>query len=153
MTNEGDQFAAFRRKMKRLRLEAGLKANAAARLTRGGISGQRWRNVERGYEVRGQVRIPANPSPDTVAAIARALNWEQDDALAVAGFGGVPVSDAAPDPWATVEAVWPKLTPPQRDAAALMLASIAHPRLPLPTTEILDVGTDDIEDPAEETAG
>jgi len=145
-----DRLAGFRARMRTLRTEAGLSANAAAARSGRGISAQRWRSIERGYEVRGGIHITANPTRDTVAAIARVLGWDLGEALGLAGLGPATDRDTAvgPDPWDTVDAAWPRLTAAQRVAVAGVASSMAYPNA-RPMVEVTEVGTDWVEPPAD----
>jgi hypothetical protein len=59
---------------------------AAARRTNGDISDGRWYQLESGVQkIRGQ-EIPIGTTAGTVAAAARALDWDITDALTIAGF-------------------------------------------------------------------
>lgn len=72
--------------LRRRRIAAGLSVKAAARRTNGDISDGRWYQLESGVQkIRGQ-EIPIGTTPTTVAAVARALDWNVADALAAAGF-------------------------------------------------------------------
>lgn len=72
--------------LRRRRIAAGLSVKAAARRTNGDISDGRWYQLESGVQkIRGQ-EIPIGTTPATVAAAARALDWEIPEALAAAGF-------------------------------------------------------------------
>lgn len=87
MTTESDRFAAFRVELKRFREEAGLTSAQAAKSA--GISGQRWANIERGYEVKAGVRIPANPRRDNLIKMAKAVGMPVQQALQLAGEKGL----------------------------------------------------------------
>lgn len=56
------------------------------------ISEGRWRQLENGYAPAGtdehgnEVRIPANPKPDTAMAMARAVGVDESAALVLAGY-------------------------------------------------------------------
>lgn len=83
MTTERDRFAAFRVELKRHREEAGLTPAQAAK--KAGISSQRWANIERGYELKGGIRIPANPRRDNLIKMAKAVDMPVPHALGLAG--------------------------------------------------------------------
>jgi hypothetical protein len=73
---------ALRQRRERL----GLSVKAAARRTSKAISDGRWYQLESGYQqIKGQL-IPIGTTPATVAAAARAVEWDPDEALRVAGF-------------------------------------------------------------------
>ena len=70
--------------LKRARERKNLSQRAAAK--RAGISDGRWRQLESGYQENKGQRIPISTTPRTVAAAARAVGWNVDEALDVAGF-------------------------------------------------------------------
>jgi transcriptional regulator with XRE-family HTH domain len=80
---QGDRFAAFRAQIQRRREELGLNYGEAAQ--RAGITGQRWRTIEIGYETKGGVQIPANPRRSNIIKMARAVEIPIEDALRLAG--------------------------------------------------------------------
>ncbi len=59
---------------------------AAARRTKGAISSGRWYQLESGYQKAGGHDIPIGTTAATVAAAAKAVDWDVDDALRTAGF-------------------------------------------------------------------
>lgn len=84
MTARGDW--PFGAELQRRRVAAGLSAKAAARRTNGAISDGRWYQLESGVQkIKGQA-IPIGTTPSTVAAAAKALDWDITDALQLAGF-------------------------------------------------------------------
>lgn len=84
MTARGDW--PFGAELQRRRTTAGLSVRAAARRTNGAISDGRWYQLESGVQkIKGHA-IPISTTASTVAAAARALDWEVADALTVAGF-------------------------------------------------------------------
>lgn len=87
MTTESDSLRAFRAELKRCREELGLTPTEAAE--RAGISAQRWSTIERGYEIKAGVQIPANPRRDNLIKMARAVEIPVDEALRLAGLGGL----------------------------------------------------------------
>jgi transcriptional regulator with XRE-family HTH domain len=87
MTTERDPLAAFRAELKHCRENLGLSYVEAG--TRAGISGPRWSNIERGYEVKAGVRIPANPRRDNLIKMARAVEIPLQTALHLAGLGAL----------------------------------------------------------------
>jgi transcriptional regulator with XRE-family HTH domain len=74
----------FGRAVRTRREDLGLSQAKAARIAN--VSVARWRQIEQGYEKRGPIRIPANPSRDTVKKFATALKWSKNQALILAGF-------------------------------------------------------------------
>lgn len=66
------------------RLRAGISARAAAK--RAGISSGRWYQLETGVQKSKGHEIPIGTTATTVAAAARAVDWDVSEALAVAGF-------------------------------------------------------------------
>jgi hypothetical protein len=76
----------FGAELRRRRTLAGLSVKAAARRTNGEVSDGRWYQLESGVQkIRGQ-EIPIGTTPATVAAAAKAVDWDITDALTVAGF-------------------------------------------------------------------
>lgn len=72
--------------LKKARISAGLSVRAAARRTNSAISAGRWYQLESGIQkARGQ-EIPIGTTPATVAAAAKAVDWDVNEALTVAGF-------------------------------------------------------------------
>jgi transcriptional regulator with XRE-family HTH domain len=63
---------------------SGLSVRAAAR--RAGFSEARWRQLELGYQARGDKKVPANPLPVTVVRAADALDVDAGEALRIAGM-------------------------------------------------------------------
>lgn len=72
--------------LRRAREHAGLSVRAAARRTQGAISSGRWYQLESGYQKAGGHNIPVGTTAATVAAAAKAVGWDINDALSVAGF-------------------------------------------------------------------
>ena len=62
-----------------------------------GMSEGRWRQIELGYQqVASGVRVPARPKESTVRAMARAVQLDVDEALALAGFEADAPADLDP---------------------------------------------------------
>lgn len=143
---EEDRFAAWRAEVKRRReLVYDLNYRQASARTNGGMSDQRWRNLENGFETRGQNRNPANPSRAGVIAIARALEWDLADALALAGFEPpTGDEDARPptDPLQRIQVAWRRLTARQREAAAEAVESMAFPITPSAPVRVDTINAD-----------
>jgi transcriptional regulator with XRE-family HTH domain len=83
VTTESDPLRAFRAALARSREELGLSPAEAAE--RAGISGQRWQSIERGYEIKAGIQIPANPRRDNLIKMARAVEIPVEEALRLAG--------------------------------------------------------------------
>jgi transcriptional regulator with XRE-family HTH domain len=66
------------------RVKAGLSKREAAR--RAGISEGRWRQVVTGLQKQAGVRIPVNPRPATLSAMARAVGADVARVLEAGGF-------------------------------------------------------------------
>lgn len=79
-----DHYTHWRAEITHRREHRGYSAAQAA--SHAGISSQRWRNLERGYENKAGTTITANPSRLTVVKMARAVGWDPAEALAEAGF-------------------------------------------------------------------
>lgn len=82
-TDGQDQYAGFRAELGSRRIALGLRATDAARRAR--VSPDWWRHVERGYQGSRRHKTPANPSRETIVAMAKALDWAVEDALRCAG--------------------------------------------------------------------
>lgn len=76
------------------RLRAGISARAAAK--RAGISSGRWYQLETGVQKSKGHEIPIGTTASTVAAVARAVNWDIREALKVAGFDERDYSPSTP---------------------------------------------------------
>jgi DNA-binding XRE family transcriptional regulator len=100
--------------MERRRNRVGLSKAAAAR--RAGISQTRWIQVEQGYEKRGEVLIPTEPSKDLVIKVAAAFeDWDEAEALELAGYDPEYSREKPKDlPPSKLMDLWPKLTLPQK---------------------------------------
>jgi transcriptional regulator with XRE-family HTH domain len=81
---ESDPLSAFRAELKHYREALGLTYAEAGK--RAGISGPRWSTIERGYELKAGVRIPANPRRDNLIKMARAVEIPLQAALHLAGL-------------------------------------------------------------------
>jgi transcriptional regulator with XRE-family HTH domain len=71
----------------------GLSKREAAR--RSGYSEGRWRQVVTGLQNTKDVNTPSNPKSSTVAAMARAVGVDVDEALRVAGLDATPGAGAS----------------------------------------------------------
>jgi transcriptional regulator with XRE-family HTH domain len=92
MATESDPLAAFRDQVRRCREELGLNYVEAGR--RAGISGQRWRNIENGYEIKSGVRIPANPRRANLIKMAKAVEIPVQEALQLAGMATLSTTES-----------------------------------------------------------
>lgn len=72
--------------LKKARERVGISVRAAARRTDGAISSGRWYQLESGYQKVGGQSLPIGTTASTVAAAARAVDWDITEALTVAGF-------------------------------------------------------------------
>lgn len=90
MTTKRDPMDAVRAELLHHRKRVPLSYPQAGK--RAGITGQWWRNLERGYEVKGDVRLPVNITRDRLITMARAVGWSPDEALALAEMA--PLTDA-----------------------------------------------------------
>ena len=68
------------------RQRAGISAREAARRTGGAISSGRWYQLETGWQKNKGQLIPIGTTPVTVSAAARAVGWDESEALEIAGF-------------------------------------------------------------------
>lgn len=104
------------------------------------ISEGRWRQLETGVQkVRGQ-EIEIGTKPATVAAVARVVNWDVDDALQTAGFDvddleRVTVAEDQEPPWQE----WRELSPRQREAVRELLRSMVEPAPAVPPAGQVEV--------------
>lgn len=85
-----------------------LSIRAAAQ--RAGISEARWRHIERGYQIAsGRQRLPVNPRPENVVAVARAVGLDPAELFRLMGrddyppLMSIPVPDVRPDIVVTIE--------------------------------------------------
>jgi transcriptional regulator with XRE-family HTH domain len=92
VTTEGDPLAAFRARLRSCREELGLNYEQAAK--RAGITGQRWRNIEIGHEIKSGVRIPANPRRSNLIKMARAVEIPVQEALQLAGMATLSTTES-----------------------------------------------------------
>lgn len=72
--------------LRRARERAGLSVRAAARRTNGAVSSGRWYQLESGWQKNKGVFIPVGTTAASIAAAARAVQWDVDEALTIAGF-------------------------------------------------------------------
>lgn len=129
-----DQYAAWRAEITHRRETRGYSAKQAA--ARAGISDQRWRNLERGYEVKAGTHLTANPSRLTVVKMAQALRWDVAEALAEAGFDPPRLTelditgehDSARE---VVDDLWSEISKPDQEIIASMMARLANRELPV----------------------
>lgn len=118
-------LADFGREVERRRklIRPKLSANEAGR--RGGITGQWWRQIERG---RGTPR-------ENVVRMAMIVGWDPDEALRHAGYDEPATADerrpSPEDPLRLIQENWDKLTDRQRAVAADVVLSFAEPHAPL----------------------
>lgn len=80
----------FGPELRRHREARGLSVKAAARRAEG-VSDGRWYQLEKGYQQLGGQHIPIGTTPATVVAVAKAIEWDVNEALAVAGFDPIDV--------------------------------------------------------------
>jgi transcriptional regulator with XRE-family HTH domain len=113
--------------MKRKRQQLGLSQNQAA--LRAGVSVARYRQIEQGYEKRGPMKIPANPSADFVIKIARGLDMPRSEALQIAGHDPDMASPEATEdrPPTRLLANWPRLNGQQRAIIDDLVTLFADP--------------------------
>lgn len=91
--------------LKQARERAGLSAREAARRTAppsGGkpvVSSGRWYQLESGWQKNKDTLIPIGTTAATTAAAARAVGWDVNEALRLAGFSPqeIPVNAAPPE--------------------------------------------------------
>lgn len=132
VTTESDPMDAVRAEVKRRRENLRLTTGEAGPLA--GITGQWWRNLEDGYQVKsGGIRIPARITRKRLIRIARALRWDVNDALAM----------SRGEPLGNVEAVQSMISDelicvvdalpvPQQRLLLLLAKSMADPATPIP---------------------
>jgi hypothetical protein len=91
----------FGAELRRHREARGLSVKAAARRAKG-VSDGRWYQLEKGYQQLAGQRIPIGTTPATVVAVAKAIEWDVNEALGVAGFDPIDVPDEKPSPLAAI---------------------------------------------------
>lgn len=140
MSTLGEKFGA---EVRRRRVRLQLSQRAAAR--RAGISPSGWAKVEQALNIGVPERL-------TVIAIARALDWDPDKALHLAGLepaSSLELAAKPTDPATELDQLWSSLSGPQQWAlvyvAATMVSRHQWPELdrlarPLQVTD--DVGPD-----------
>lgn len=117
-----DGLAEFGRELERRRelIRPPMSANKAGR--RAGITGQWWRQIERGLR---------NTPRTTVVRMANVIGWDPDEALRWAGYDDPATAEERrplpPDPRDVVDAYWDKLTDRQRRLIAEVAAACAEP--------------------------
>lgn len=84
--------------LRQARERAGLSVRAAARRTQGGLSSGRWYQLESGYQKAGGHNIPVGTTPATLAAAATAINWDVEEAFAIAGFDPIDITPPKQSP-------------------------------------------------------
>jgi hypothetical protein len=91
------------------RARGNLSIRAAAK--RAGISEARWRHIELGYQIAsGGHKLPVNPRPENVVAVARAVDLDPAELFALMGRDdfppllSIPVPEVRPDIVVTIEA-------------------------------------------------
>lgn len=136
----------FSRLMTSLREHAGISQNRAAERT--GFSKSRWAQVERGWETRRGVRVPAEPGPDFVLAVAQAFDQDPDDLLRVAGYDPetVPRAPKADLPPMLVMEAWPHLNATQRRVVAATIRLFMDPNSVITSIDA-PPETETVEDP------
>ncbi|AEK08587.1 immunity repressor [Mycobacterium phage DLane] len=94
----------FGPELKRHRERAGLSQREASRRTTppGGdkpaVSAGRWKQLETGWQINKGTLIPIGTTAATVAAAARAVEWDVTEALAIAGFQQSDIPPPPPEP-------------------------------------------------------
>lgn len=122
------QPTRFAVRMRQRREELKLKGAPTAR--RAGVSQQRLAQVERGYETRGAVKIPAKPSAEFIAKVATALDMDLEESLALDGYtiNDVPAGAVSTVPEGhSIWANWARLTPQQQACVNWMVDLMLDP--------------------------
>ncbi|WP_198344337.1 helix-turn-helix domain-containing protein [Mycobacterium dioxanotrophicus] len=94
----------FGPELKRHRERAGLSQREASRRTappgsdKPAVSAGRWAQLETGWQINKGTLIPIGTTAATVAAAARAVQWDVDDALQIAGFRREHLPAPPPEP-------------------------------------------------------
>lgn len=124
MDTDSDPLAAFRTELTVRRTAAGLNYSEAAR--RAGITPERWSTIERGFEVKGTVRIPANPRRRTLLRMAEAVEWSAAEALAVAGHTALTTTETGSTASVDARVELVRLLPALSDSRARALLYVAQ---------------------------
>jgi transcriptional regulator with XRE-family HTH domain len=82
--------------LRRARERAGISAREAARRTNGAISSGRWYQLESGWQKNKGTLIAIGTTAATIAAAAKAVDWDQREALDIAGFNDIEVTEESP---------------------------------------------------------
>lgn len=130
---ESDPLAAFRAELTHRREVRGLTPTEAAR--RAGITGQRWRNIERGWETKQGVQIRANPRRDNLIKMAQAVGWKVSEALATAGDSLLSVAESrrvSSDPREELLGIVADLSNSRVLALLYVAQAMADPDAPIP---------------------
>ncbi|WP_344677340.1 helix-turn-helix transcriptional regulator [Saccharopolyspora taberi] len=132
----------FGRELQRRREIAGLSKRGLAE--RSGISEGRIRQLETGIQRVNRENVPARPSAPTVSRVAKALGWDVDDALTLAGLADAPLVPRAGRPsrgdlddkmTQQMQEIWRQITPEQRDAVLRVMQAMTYsPGLTLHST-------------------
>lgn len=123
-------MAAFRTELRRRREQELLSYADAARIA--GITPERWSSIERGYEVKNGMRIPANPRPGTVVKMAGAVSWSSREALESAGMP-VPARKAdRPDPRTELTDLLASMSEQRVRALLYVALTMRDPLAPIP---------------------
>jgi transcriptional regulator with XRE-family HTH domain len=103
-------LAEFRAALKSCREQQQFNFQQAA--TRAGITAERWSHIERGYEVKGELHIPARPKRRTVINMAMAVGMDKEEALRLAGMAPLSVSEtrSSVDPRKEITELLPMLS-------------------------------------------
>lgn len=138
---EPNPYAApstFAHEIKRRRIELGLALKGAAR--RCGVGEQRWRQIEKGFQLENGERRPTRPSSDWVISVARGFRWDIREALTLAGYDPDEIvipKDQTIEPPAGLVDDWNKLNSQQqqvvKDLVTLFVDPEAIIQRPAPT--------------------
>lgn len=93
MSDEGPPLTPLGKLLEDARNTLGLSKREAAR--RSGFSEARWRQVVTGLQNTKDVNTPSKPKSSTVAAMARAVGVDVDEALRLAGLESTPGTGAS----------------------------------------------------------
>ncbi|QGH79620.1 immunity repressor [Mycobacterium phage Minnie] len=94
----------FGPELKRHRERVGLSQREASRRTtppgsdKPAVSAGRWKQLETGWQINKGTLIPIGTTASTVAAAARAVQWDVNEALAIAGFQQSDIPPPLPEP-------------------------------------------------------
>lgn len=119
----------FARQLKEHRQATGISHSEAAR--RADMSRARWQQLETGYTKGSSGAYPSVPYAHNIGKIARAVNWDRDEALAAAGYNPADhpaeseVEERVEVPQMIHDA-WPRLSKQQRVLVTQLVVELSR---------------------------